>query len=51
MRSAKPLSDTQRHGWRWVAHVLALLALLAVALSYFNPHLMVSLANQLWACF
>lgn len=32
----------------WIA---ALLALAAVFAAYLNPHLMVSLANQLWACF
>ena len=26
-------------------------ALAAAALAYLNPHLMVDLANQLWACF
>jgi hypothetical protein len=25
--------------------------LLLVALAYLNPHLMVELANQVWACF
>lgn len=32
----------------WVA---ALLAVGAVFAAYLNPHLMVSLADQLWACF
>jgi len=26
-------------------------ALAAVALAYLNPHLMVDLANRVWACF
>ena len=29
----------------------ALLALVAVFLAYLDPHVMVVLANQLWACF
>jgi hypothetical protein len=32
--------------WALAAGVLA-----AVATSYFDPHLMLNLANQLWACF
>jgi hypothetical protein len=32
----------------WAA---ALLALALVFAAYLNPHVMVSLANQLWACF
>jgi hypothetical protein len=40
----KPLRVTLM--WAGVALVLG-----AVALSYFDPHLMVTLANQMWACF
>jgi hypothetical protein len=32
----------------WSAAVVVLLAVFA---AYMNPHLMLSLANQLWACF
>jgi hypothetical protein len=32
--------------WGGAAVVLA-----AVAMSYLDPHMMVSLANQVWACF
>jgi hypothetical protein len=37
----------QRIGW-WA---LGAGALALVALSYLNPHLMLELADQLWACF
>ena len=37
-----------RH-WVWLA--LAALALAAVFAAYHNPHLMVDLANRVWACF
>lgn len=30
---------------------LALAVLVAVFVAYLNPHLMVELANQVWACF
>ena len=37
-----------RHIAGWTAAVLALGAVFA---AYLNPHVMVTLANQLWACF
>ena len=37
----------QRVAW-WVA---ATVALLLVAMSYLNPHLMLDLADKLWSCF
>ncbi len=36
---------------RWAFGALGLLVLVAVFLSYLNPHLAVDLANRLWACF
>jgi len=36
---------------RWFAWLLVGGVLCAVFLSYLNPHLMVDLANRLWACF
>lgn len=36
---------------RWTVWSAALLALAAVFAAYLNPHVMVALANQLWACF
>jgi hypothetical protein len=36
---------------RWAGWILAAALLGAVFLGYTNPHLMVDLANQLWACF
>jgi len=36
---------------RWFVWMLAGAVLCAVFLSYLNPHLMVDLANRLWACF
>jgi hypothetical protein len=36
---------------RILAWMAALLALTAVFAAYLSPHAMVSLANQLWACF
>jgi hypothetical protein len=31
--------------------VVAVLALAGVFMAYLNPHLMVDLANRIWACF
>jgi len=31
--------------------VVAVLALVGVFMAYLNPHLMVDLANRIWACF
>jgi hypothetical protein len=36
---------------RWAAYAAALTALLAVFSLYLRPAFMVSLADQLWACF
>jgi hypothetical protein len=36
---------------RIVWGVLAALALAAVFMAYLSPHLMVDLANRIWACF
>ena len=38
-------------GWRWLAWAAALAALLAIFGLYTDPHFMVDLADQLWACF
>lgn len=35
----------------WLPRLLALLVLGLVFLAYLQPALMLSLANQLWACF
>ena len=41
--------------WRWLATVAAVVAaaaaLAGVFAAYLNPHLVVDLANQVWACF
>ena len=34
-----------------VGGVVAALALAGVFMAYLNPHLMVDLANRIWACF
>ena len=36
---------------RLLLWVVAAAALAAVSLAYLNPHLMVDLANRVWACF
>lgn len=36
---------------RLLAWALALLAVAAVFAAYFSPHLVVDLANAVWACF
>lgn len=41
----------QARALRWLAYAAALGALGAVFMSYLNPHLMVDLANRIWACF
>jgi hypothetical protein len=40
-----------RRGARIAMWAAALLTLAAVFAAYLDPHVMVSLANQLWACF
>jgi hypothetical protein len=41
-----------RRPWRrWFAWAAAAGALLAVFAAYRNPHVVVDLANRLWACF
>ena len=38
--------------WRWLAVVAVVAAALAgVFAAYLNPHLVVDLANRVWACF
>ncbi len=41
----------RRAGTRFVAYCTALAVLLGVFALYFQPELMVTLAQQLWACF
>lgn len=41
----------QRPWRRWLAWAAAAAALLAVFTAYRNPHMVVDLANRLWACF
>ena len=36
---------------RWLFWAGALATLAAVSVSYLNPHLMLELADRLWACF
>lgn len=36
---------------RWALWAGALAALAVVFATYFNPHLMVDLANRVWSCF
>ncbi len=36
---------------RWILWAGALAALAVVFAAYFNPHLMVDLANRVWSCF
>lgn len=35
----------------WAGALAALAALAMVFATYFNPHLMVDLANRVWSCF
>ena len=38
--------------WRWLAAAATVAAMLAaVFAAYLNPHLVVDLANRVWACF
>lgn len=40
------------HSWqKWLAYAGALLALLAVFALYTRPDFLVTLADQIWACF
>jgi hypothetical protein len=41
----------RRHGPRIAAWAASLLALVLVFTAYLDPHLMVDLANRVWACF
>jgi len=36
---------------RWLLRVVVVAALALVFVSYLSPHLMVDLANRVWACF
>lgn len=36
---------------RWLAWLIAAVALAGVFAAYLNPHLVVDLANRVWACF
>lgn len=38
-------------GRRWLVGAAVALALAAVFAAYLSPHLMVDLANAVWACF
>ena len=44
-------TDRKRRRRRALAWVAAALALGAVFMAYRSPHLVVDLANRLWACF
>jgi len=44
-------TDIKRRRRRALAVAAAALALGAVFMAYLNPHLVVELANRLWACF
>jgi len=44
-------TDIKRRRRRALAFAAAALALGAVFMAYLNPHLVVELANRLWACF
>ena len=41
----------RRRRWQALAWAAAALALAAVFMAYTDPHLVVDLANRLWACF
>lgn len=45
------MSLLRRHGLRLGTWAAALLALALVFMAYLDPHLMVDLANRVWACF
>jgi len=45
------MNPSAQRRWRWVAAALVALALGGVFLAYLNPHLVVELANRVWACF
>ncbi len=45
------MTPLRRHGLRLAAWAAALLALALVFMAYLDPHLMVDLANRVWACF
>jgi hypothetical protein len=45
------MARSTRRRARIVWGVVAALALSGVFLSYLNPHLVVDLANRIWACF
>ena len=42
---------TPTHRWRWVAYPVAGLACALVFALYLRPDMMVTLTEQLWACF
>ncbi len=37
--------------WRWLAWAAVAAVLAAVFAAYLSPHLVVALANRVWACF
>ncbi|MCM0607577.1 MAG: hypothetical protein KA711_01075 [Ideonella sp. WA131b] len=45
------MNTLRRHGPRIAAWAAVLMALALVFISYLDPHLMVDLANRVWACF
>jgi hypothetical protein len=45
------MKSRQRPWQKWLAYAGALLALLAVFALYTRPDFLVTLADQLWACF
>jgi hypothetical protein len=50
--AAAPARPAARASWaRLGAYALAAVLLAAVSMAYFNPHLMLDLANRVWACF
>jgi hypothetical protein len=46
-----PEPQTRTARWRWVSYALAALVLALVFAMYVQPDMMVTVSQQLWACF